>query len=880
MRPEHAYTEQYVKAGRQVLYERFSSETREVKFLNLNVSDVRRKEFAELRGKLDDWLQNEDSSRLLLLGAAGSGKSVVCHELALRMADSYASTPGARLPVFLDLGRYAAFDNALDMLVDQFGQLGIETDRKGVRSFVDTHRPLVFLDSFDEYDRAGTINVSDRPFEDFDVLISSASKVITTCRTNFFRSLDEVFHYDMPGARFEICPSGAAVFELQPLSPRDIANNLAPFLSPGEKLPEWLLTLASRPLHLAMLLPLLRYERRGILRLLGRHELYNRFVRHVLKWDLQRPTMRGRVSYEESLQVHTCLAEEFLNHASSALDEDVLRDCVARLHGGLSEGIRRDVLFHYRESGLLQFSLGQLLFAHKSLREYLVARRIFSDIVRSNDDFPFIWFTRAERDFVIDMLGPAEMDTLCRWLSKEERYPACNYAAFILGGTNNQSVCGPLKEQFSKTHDPLVRLNCCVALATLGDLSIVKNVAGIVSGYAQSNELANVPTCTDPRDLAICSELTRRFGSHVMLIHLCEAIEVLGLRGNGSCRDLLSGLLKAPDRSVLEEAGGALRAIEREDARNGLGNGAVARGRCGGCGTATQRKADVEARVATKKTDVGIITMKEEEFEALLDKFRPTGSHRGKQRDYELATVRTLKGPCNIAITRSLKQGNTYAQTTATELLEDLSPRFVLVVGIAGGIPSEDFCLGDVVISDHIHNLTIEDTGSGEERRFDGQGGPLHPSASRIVERLKAVEREFPDWAEASSIAAERPGLVGQYTSDDQNWNRSIREALKRHKGRSQPIATARAVASSDRLVKDPELIRAWRSVLKGISAVEMESAGVYMRCQREQVPVIAVRGLSDIVGWKRNEAWTAYACHSAAAYSRMMVRGGVFISL
>ncbi len=90
--------------------------------------------------------------------------------------------------------------------------------------------------------------------------------------------------------------------------------------------------------------------------------------------------------------------------------------------------------------------------------------------------------------------------------------------------------------------------------------------------------------------------------------------------------------------------------------------------------------------------------------------------------------------------------------------------------------------------------------------------------------------------------------------------------------------ALAKKIASSDRLVKDPELLKTWRKVLKAVSAIEMESAGVYLPCQRNDTPILAVRGISDIIGWKRDEAWTLYACHTAAASTRMLVEAGVFL--
>lgn len=283
-------------------------------------------------------------------------------------------------------------------------------------------------------------------------------------------------------------------------------------------------------------------------------------------------------------------------------------------------------------------------------------------------------------------------------------------------------------------------------------------------------------------------------------------------------------------------------------------------------------------RGGMNRIDVGIITMKEEEYEALLDKFSPTNTVEGGNRDYDVAAISTDRGECRVAITRCIQQGNAHAQSTATELLNDLKPSFVIIVGIAGAVPTSDFCLGDVVVSNYIQDLTLEDTGStSRKRRFNALGGPLHSSATRIVERLRAVERESGPWNEAETIGVPRPELDGEYTTDNEQWNKKISAALRRIKDRNSPIATAQKIASSDRLIKDPELLKEWRNVLKAVAAVEMESAGVYIPCQRNNVPVLAIRGISDIVGWKRDDAWTLYACHTAASYTRMLVSTGVF---
>jgi nucleoside phosphorylase len=57
------------------------------------------------------------------------------------------------------------------------------------------------------------------------------------------------------------------------------------------------------------------------------------------------------------------------------------------------------------------------------------------------------------------------------------------------------------------------------------------------------------------------------------------------------------------------------------------------------------------------------------------------------------------------------------------------------------------------------------------------------------------------------------------------------------------------------------------------VAAVEMESAGVYRATHERGVPFLSIRGISDVVGLKREPAWTGYACHSAASFLRAFLR-------
>ena len=66
-------------------------------------------------------------------------------------------------------------------------------------------------------------------------------------------------------------------------------------------------------------------------------------------------------------------------------------------------------------------------------------------------------------------------------------------------------------------------------------------------------------------------------------------------------------------------------------------------------------------------------------------------------------------------------------------------------------------------------------------------------------------------------------------------------------------------------LVLDP--VAVCRGVRRALKPGARFATSVW--CEAPRVPFLAIRGISDIVGFKRDPGWTAYACHSAAAFTR-----------
>ena len=140
------------------------------------------------------------------------------------------------------------------------------------------------------------------------------------------------------------------------------------------------------------------------------------------------------------------------------------------------------------------------------------------------------------------------------------------------------------------------------------------------------------------------------------------------------------------------------------------------------------------------KIDFGIITIREDEFEAALDRQPRFGSMAGR-RWYNFGRIELPNGGEYLtAVVRCTEQGTGEAQAVANDLIEELRPRWLLVVGIAGGIPADEFSLGDVVVSTRIHDLSVESALQGGEREFALMGGPIHRAAAIIVANLAAMK--------------------------------------------------------------------------------------------------------------------------------------------
>ena len=284
----------------------------------------------------------------------------------------------------------------------------------------------------------------------------------------------------------------------------------------------------------------------------------------------------------------------------------------------------------------------------------------------------------------------------------------------------------------------------------------------------------------------------------------------------------------------------------------------------------------------SNNVDIAIITVREDEFRAVQKRFQTKRHTTSNGFSYYMSSLRTSGGHSyTLAITRCSEPGNDAAQKLASDIIHELNPELILVVGIAGGVPDNEFTLGDVVVSTRVLNLNVDALNPDGTISSVTRGGS-NPLVGQITGLLPGEDQRLAGWNAVDSVMQQRPYIDLQRLNivGNDDWCRRVRQSLEYHFGRTHsqhrpPLFKTGHIASSNHLVKNPERLMQWLTTNRQILAVEMETAGVYEAAQtlKRQYPVIAIRGISDIVGLRRDQVWTEYACQSAAAFTYAFIK-------
>ena len=251
--------------------------------------------------------------------------------------------------------------------------------------------------------------------------------------------------------------------------------------------------------------------------------------------------------------------------------------------------------------------------------------------------------------------------------------------------------------------------------------------------------------------------------------------------------------------------------------------------------------AEVEIDQIRGKIDFGIIAIRQDEHLAVLEHF-PINDHaenKGGNRSYTINRLKLSDSDSYlVAVVRSLEPGEGWAQDVARDMIEDLDPKCLLLIGIAGGVPEWEFTLGDVVVATRVQDFSVTAAIENKLPEYAGGGGPMHKAITNILADLPARESQLKGWEDAIGMPRPPVNLTKpENFYGDEEWKNKVKDSLKKHfrssPTRRAPKVTTEAIASSNILVKNTELIKEWQNNARHIKAVEMELAGVYIAARR-----------------------------------------------
>jgi nucleoside phosphorylase len=205
------------------------------------------------------------------------------------------------------------------------------------------------------------------------------------------------------------------------------------------------------------------------------------------------------------------------------------------------------------------------------------------------------------------------------------------------------------------------------------------------------------------------------------------------------------------------------------------------------------------------------------------------------------------RGVYRLATLSLAKMGRLNAATATADAIRRWRPRFVLLVGIAGGVSAQGAALGDVLVSDQVVDYELQKLlPDGPEVRYE-----VHRADQRLLE----AAANFPD-----------PGWPAL--------------ALPRRPRKGQPTRRLGPIATGDKVDAAGVLTR-YRGAWPRLIGIEMEAGGAATAAfQSAHRPgFFMVRGVSDLADPKKDSAsvglWRTYACAVAAGYAVALLRSG-----
>ena len=242
------------------------------------------------------------------------------------------------------------------------------------------------------------------------------------------------------------------------------------------------------------------------------------------------------------------------------------------------------------------------------------------------------------------------------------------------------------------------------------------------------------------------------------------------------------------------------------------------------------------------KIDFAVIATLDEEYRAVKEVFQLQESDLKSEKNFSYYYKKIEE--VGVAFFKFTERGNLNSSSQTTEIINNFSPRFIILVGIAGGV-KERINLGDVAVSDDLKYYEYK-------------------KISKEREELRDIPVEPP--------SNELKGII-QYVGED--WKDKIKTSRPDRKPKEETKVVHGLILSGETILsgKVPQYLLD-KIISENPIAFETEAGGVakafYETTHRSDY--IVIKGISDYVDVEESQAlrekWRNYASEVAAAFS------------
>ena len=243
-------------------------------------------------------------------------------------------------------------------------------------------------------------------------------------------------------------------------------------------------------------------------------------------------------------------------------------------------------------------------------------------------------------------------------------------------------------------------------------------------------------------------------------------------------------------------------------------------------------QAEINAREAARPPDLLVITAIPIELAAAKKVFGigedVPARYSNNGIHFWTVTIQRADGPLSCVIASLGNAGNVNASAVTTLLLSELKPRKVLMMGIAAG-RRKKLRLGEVILS---------------ERIVYYEGGTAH-AGGKIALRPEMQRPRFTTQQDLNAYFA-TASLSERLQKRAEQLGFAIPVESQAGDVAVKLMVSPATIASGELLIRDPEVFEKFQGIHDKALVAEMEAYGVFDACEKQNVPVLVVRGITD----------------------------------